>query len=262
MIIFYRLSSGGYAKQKLESATKLACLNNFLKVWGFFGGNKEDHLILLKDNVTGELWNQILPTINRISIYGETTSQTIPITIIDTNHGSSGRSFRGAFSRAIEPHSKESDDTVIYFVEDDYLHLPNARTVLLEGLERADYVTLYTHPDKFIPASKGGNPKIGDDGAELSKVFRTQHSYFQLTNSTTMTFATKLGTLREDKHIISRHCQGMYPTDYQMFLDLADNAGRSLIQPIPTQATHVESAWLSPLIGTGFNSWEQVIEKE
>ena len=43
-------------------------------------------------------------------------------------------------------------DTILYFVEDDYLHLPGWLDVLLEGfsIPEADYVTLYDHKDKYF----------------------------------------------------------------------------------------------------------------
>jgi hypothetical protein len=67
-----------------------------------------------------------------------------------------------------------------------------------------------------------------------------------MTNSTTMTFAAKVKTLKEDEEILRKYTSGSYPRDFEMFLELRDKS-RSLITPIPGYATHGETAWLSPL---------------
>jgi hypothetical protein len=171
-----------------------------------------------------------------------------------TQAGSSAGSFRIVFTEALQ----ENDSEYVYFVEDDYAHLPNSRQVLLEGLERAHYVTLYNHPDKYIPASQGGNPLIQDDGAEVTKVFVTRSSYWMLTNSTTMTVASLVGTLREDQATWMKYTEGTHPQDMLLFFDLRSK-GRGLIQPIPTKATHCEPRWAAHLFGTGYVSWNDVL---
>lgn len=44
-----------------------------------------------------------------------------------------------------------SDETILYFLEDDYLHRPGWVDILHEGftLPQADYLTLYDHRDKY-----------------------------------------------------------------------------------------------------------------
>ena len=43
------------------------------------------------------------------------------------------------------------DQTIVYFLEDDYLHRAGWADILLEAftLDQADYVTLFDHQDKY-----------------------------------------------------------------------------------------------------------------
>jgi hypothetical protein len=222
MKVFYRISDGSYKKERFTHATKKGCLDNFLKHF------PKEEVTLYADNVKDE-------TYTWLESYG--------ITLLRTNGGSSAGGFRIVFENAL----KLSDNEIIYFVEDDYLHLDNSRQILIEGLERAEYVTLYDHVDKYIPANNGGNSFIADDGAEETRVFLTKNRHWKLTNSTTMTFATQVQTLREDADTWRRHTAGTYPHDFQCFLELRDK-GRTLASPIPSLSTHCEPTWAAPLI--------------
>jgi hypothetical protein len=222
MKVFYRISDGSYKKERFVNATKEHCINNFLEQF------PKEEVTIYADNVKDT-------TFEWISTLGCETRRT--------NGGSSAAGFRIVLSDALQL----PDDEVVYFVEDDYLHLPKSRTVLLEGLDRANYVSLYDHHDKYIPASNGGNPFIDDDAAELTKVFVTKTTHWKLTNSTTMTFATHISTIREDEPIWSKHIVGAHPNDFRCFLELRD-MGRTLATPIPGYSTHCEPMWASPLI--------------
>lgn len=222
MIVYYRISDGGYSKDKLEFATKEKCLENFLSVF------PNDEIVVFGDNineVTEKMVKSHTPNLIRI--------QT----------GSSAQSFRYVFLEALKI---LDDNTVVLFQEEDYLYTSNARNVLLEGLSRVDYVSGYDHLDKYINGVNGGNPLIVSGGEE-TLVFTTESHHWKLTNSTTMTFMTKVGTLREDKDIFLKHTEGTYPTDFQMWLDLREK-GRALATPIPGVSTHIETRWLSPNI--------------
>jgi hypothetical protein len=163
--------------------------------------------------------------------------------------GSSAASFRHVAQFALSQFKNQP----VYFLEDDYLHTPHAHDILMEGLELADYVSLYDHLDKYIPASRGGNPLIDDDGGEVTKVFRSMSAHWKLTNSTTMTFATNIETLRSDWNIWKPLIEGTYPHDMQIFLNLRQ-AGRSLVTPIPGASTHCMPEWASPGI-----DWQHIV---
>jgi len=138
------------------------------------------------------------------------------------------------------------DEEIVYFVENDYLHRPKSIEVIKEGIELgASFVTLYDHPDKYLDPSRGGNMYC-QGGAEDTRVYLTQSSHWKITNSTTMTFAAKVKTLREVEPILRKHTSGTYPRDFDMFLELREN-NHILISSIPGYSTHGETAWLSPL---------------
>ena len=228
MKILYRISDGSYKKERFPHATKKGCLDNFLKHF------PKEEVTIYADNVKDETYQWL---------------QEYECEILRTNGGSSAAGFRIVMEAALQLPDNES----VYFVEDDYFHLPNSRTVLLEGLERSHYISLYDHRDKYIPASMGGNPSIEDDAAELTKVFVTNSVHWKLTNSTTMTFATKVITLKEDAEIWKKYTSGTYPQDFKCFLELREN-GRTLATPIPGYSTHCEPMWASPLI-----DWESCV---
>jgi len=249
MQIFYRLSDGSYPRVRFEKATKEGCLNNFLREFC----SPEDSMLLLLDNVrdeTYEKFNNLVLWYNRLS----DGDRHYRIDLHRSSTGSSAASFRLVFEKALELDGNEK----VYFAEDDYIHLPGSRSALAEGLERSPYVTLYNHPDKYIPASKGGNPLIDEDGAEATKVFVTDSSYWMLTNSTTMTFASHVSILQEDADIWRKYTEGTYPFDMNIFLELRQK-GRALIQPIPTKSTHAMPEWAAHLHGTAITNWEMVL---
>ena len=113
-----------------------------------------------------------------------------------------------------------------------------------------DYVTLYDHPDKYLNPYEGGNP-FCVERSENTRVYLGKHCHWKSTNSTTMTFASKVKTLKEDKDILREWTKDTYPHDFYMFQDLIKKR-RKLISPIPGFSTHGEVKNLSPLI-----NWEK-----
>jgi len=230
--VYYRISDAGYSKVKPQFVNNQNCLTNFYSV---FHINKND-INIFADNTSPET-DELIQKI----------SKKAPI---KTSFGSSGQSFRNVYEKAI---SENTDDTIIYFVENDYIHNWGSMNAIIEGIEMgADYVTLYDHPDKYIDKDKGGNPEV-ENGGEITQVFLTNNYHWKLTNSTTMTFAATVKTLIRDAYVIKKHTSGSYPTDYQMCVELRA-LGKTMISPIPGLATHGETMWLSPLI-----DWQEVM---
>jgi hypothetical protein len=137
------------------------------------------------------------------------------------------------------------DETIIYFLEDDYVHRPNWDVILQEGFTLpVSYVTLYDHRDKYTEMYKD----------LMSKILITQSSHWKPIPSTTNTFATKFKTLKEDKLIHYQYSTNVEPTaDHQKFLDL-NQRGRYLISCLPGYSTHAVKEWISPCI-----NWSQYV---
>lgn len=238
----YRISDGSYKKDRL--ADKEQCLENFLEVFGEYA-----KIIIMADNVkdeTIELIEELIESFKEGFRYEDDVlgieMPNIDINIFRTN--SDGNGFAANIAMDI---GLKADTEFVYFVEDDYLHDYDSYRVLMEGLELADYVTLYDHPDKYLPASQGGNPFIDEDGGEVTKVFVSDTCHWKLTNSTTMTFATSKDVLGNDRKTWTQFTNHKHPNDFQCFLRLRE-MGRSLISPLPSRSTHCDIPWVAPLV--------------
>lgn len=137
------------------------------------------------------------------------------------------------------------DETIIYFLEDDYVHRPNWDLILMDGFTLpVDYVTLYDHGDKYQEMYKD----------LMTKVLHTELSHWMPTPSTTNTFATKFKTLKKDFLIHQEYSTGYEPSfDHGKFLEL-HKGGRILISSIPGYSTHCHKEFLSPCI-----DWEKYL---
>lgn len=147
---------------------------------------------------------------------------------------------------------KFDDETIIYFLEDDYLHRPGWCDVLLEGFTlNSSYVTLYDF-DLFI--SKG----------YLCETFVTKSSHWRAVPATTNTFACKFKTLMEDIDIHKKYSMDgikekegyFYSKDYDKFWDL-QKKNKYIISPMPGWSTHCDQNHISPII-----DWEDIINKD
>ena len=144
-----------------------------------------------------------------------------------------------------------SDDTIVYLLEDDYLHRPGWSEVMLEGFEiNSHYLTLYDF-DFFI--AKGW----------LCEIFTTPSSHWRAVPATTNTFACKYKTLIEDIEIqkeysiygIREMSEYSYSRDYNKFWELQKQE-RYLISPMPGWSTHCDENHISPII-----DWKKVVNE-
>jgi hypothetical protein len=223
MKIIYRISDTGYNKIKPPYVNNENCLKNFCKVFSDYNSD----IKIIADNCSEE-------TIKMINKYVD----SVNIEKVSIGHGS------GTFNLALDEALKYEYSEIIYFVENDYIHRQGAVDALLEGFDLGtDFLTLYDHLDKYID---GPNPYVSQ-GGEDTKVFLTKSCHWKFTNSTTMTFAGRVSSLRKYESIIRQYTNTSHPYDFDMWISMR-NQGASLISPIPGYSTHGESAWLAPLI--------------
>jgi hypothetical protein len=139
-------------------------------------------------------------------------------------------------------------ETILYFLEDDYIHRKNWVSILKEGFTLSDaaYVTLYDHRDKYF----------FEDYRELrSKIYHTSSCHWRTTPSTTNTYAMRFKTLLEDLPIHRAFSEGRkISADHEKFCHLAEK-GKILISSIPGWATHAEPEFASPCI-----DWEEILK--
>ena len=225
MKIIYRISDTGYNKVKPNYINNEACLKNFCNV--FF-----EHIydiLIIADNCSEATMSMIRKYIDPACIW-----------TVSVGHGA------GTFNLALDEALKGKDDEIVYFVENDYLHKQLSPKILKEGFNLgASFVSLYDHPDKYMDPSLGGNPYC-EGGAEDTRVYLTDSCHWKITNSTTMTFASTVATLKRTEPTLRKWTVGEHPHDFQMFLELREQ-NELLVTPIPGYATHGETAWLSPL---------------
>jgi hypothetical protein len=224
MKIIYRISDAGYNKIKPDYIDNQKCLTN--ASWAF----QDAEWLIIADNTPPETDAMIEEWKNDNAIVKK----------VSVGHGA------GTFNLALDEALQYDDEEIVYFLENDYLHKPGSEKVLEEGFELgASFISLYDHPDKYLDPSQGGNPYC-EGGAEDTRVYLTNSCHWKITNSTTMTFASKVSTLKRVENILRKYTQGTYPEDFKMFLELRQQ-NELLITSIPGYSTHGETAWLTPL---------------
>lgn len=229
MLIIYRISeeSAGYKKVKPNYINNENCLKNALRVFP----PRIFKWLIIMDNISNNTYLKLE------YILGDCTIKRVSI-------GNGAGTFNIALDEALK-----SEEEYFYFIENDYVHLPNSPMIIQDAFELgADYVNLYDHPDKYLSASQGGNPYIEEDNSEVTKLYLGKYCHFKLNFSATMTFAATKKSLKRDEAILRKwtNIDG-YPRDFDMFTELTKQNGQTMLCPIPGCATHGEVAWLAPL---------------
>jgi hypothetical protein len=134
-----------------------------------------------------------------------------------------------------DPNIKDGD--LIYFLENDYMHIPGWLDKVFELFKTyngLDYISLYDHNDKyFLP--------MYDDLA--SKIFTTKSHHWRTTPSTCGSFILTKELFDKDYDILST-MEG----DHNKWLWLNEHRGRTVITPIPGLSTHCMEGLESPTI--------------
>lgn len=167
--------------------------------------------------------------------------------VVETSCGEEGKSF--LFTLDYVNNLNLDDETIIYFLEDDYIHYPDWCRVMLEGFElNPDMLTLYDHYDKYMPGYY--------DPPLQAQMFTTKSCHWRTTPNTTNTYALKAKTLRRDIEIHKQFSiNRKVSDDFNKFIYLWQQ-GRSLISCIPGYSTHTDSGFESPIV-----NWKEIIEQ-
>lgn len=207
---YYRMHEKCGSRDPVSYISNEKCLRNFMS-----SIDNLNNLTILIDNSSVEFVEKIS------SIHSNVKTSTL----------GNGRSFIKVVEDAIKERQPED---IVYFVENDYLHLPNTREYLEDGFSlEAHYVTLYDHPDKYTSQYKGLQTNL----------FEGALCYWRTTPSTCMTFASKIKYLKLDLPIIKFYADTPNnPSDHQMFLALGKSQ-RVLLSPINSRCTHGESGY-------------------
>ena len=164
----------------------------------------------------------------------------------------------------------------VYLVEDDHLHHEDALLVMVDGFlfgkggvhEKPDMVTMYDHPDKYVPKSVHlkpvstckncgrlpGAPSDEANGCSSTALGLLRH--WRGVRSTVMTWAVRGDRLQDVADVIKRVAVGwkVIPSERQMFHQL-HALNMTLVSCIPGAVTHVEPAMLSPLV-----DWHEIVK--
>lgn len=164
---------------------------------------------------------------------------------ISKTGGNDAQSFLNLLNYVIE--QNYDDDDIIYLIEDDYLHHPGWPIILQDAFDsfsNIDYVTLYDHPNKYLPIYQ-----------VQSTILTSKYTHWRTTQSTTNTYACKFKTLKQHFNIHVQYCDltAKWTKDHDKFTHLW-NIGSNLISCIPGYSTHVEENMLAPFI-----DWQSIL---
>ena len=258
LYIYYRISDKGRPKEKLSNGDRFSCMKNAVKEFG------AENIHVIADNCGEE-------TIQFIRSFAEQG-----MTMEETYLGNSG-SFLYMIEKIIKIHKA---DDLVYLLEDDYLHRSGSKKVILEGLEIADYVTLYDHPDKYKLDGNGGN-HFNYKHLQKTTLYLTASTHWRECNSTTMTFSCKVQTLIDDYNTWKKYTKTFIPKDNLAFYEISQNCVsdlfmfffrlkkkiffillrnqfrrkkiKKIISALPSYSTHTELASIAPVI-----NWENI----
>jgi len=225
--IIYRISDSGYAKIKPSYIGNEPCLKNAIAK---FPPTKFNWTIIA-DNVSESTTKMIEKYIPKSNIQH-----------VSIGHGA------GTFNIALDQALNKNTNDIVYFLENDYLHRKGSYQAIISAMKQLApaFVSLYDHPDKYMDPSIGGNPYC-EGGAEDTRVYLTNSCHWKITNSTTMTFAATVDTLKRIEPTLRKWTNTPHPHDFEMFIELREQ-NELLITPIPGYSTHGETQWLAPTI--------------
>ena len=129
------------------------------------------------------------------------------------------------------------DDDLIYFLENDYLHVEGWDEAVLElykMYEGLNYVALYDALDKYYA------PMYDD---LVSKIFSTNKRHWRTTPSTCGSFIVPKKLWKED-YSFHTSIEG----DHNKWVAIYEEKGRFILSPMPGYSTHCMDTLLAPTI--------------
>jgi hypothetical protein len=134
------------------------------------------------------------------------------------------------------------DDDIIYFLENDYLHVHGWDDHVLnlyQTFNNLNYITLYDHYDKYFAS-------LYDD--LVSKIFVTDTCHWRTTPSTCGSFIISKKLWKED-YDFHVSIEG----DHNKWIALNQEKERFILSPIPGLSTHCMETLLTPTI-----NWQKI----
>jgi hypothetical protein len=187
---------------------KIKCLNTFINSVNL-NSYYINKVIFLHDGVKGRLFDNIPKKFE----------------IVEVNYSDNERSLLETFKIADSLYNN------IYFVEDDYLHLPNSIKIIAEGVENFKLVTGYDHLDRY---------KRTDDltfGQEYIAFSQKTNCHWRTAESTCCTWAT---TRDMWKNVVGDFAKTYRLQDRELFRGLNTEHNIRLWNPIPAVTTQVD----------------------
>ena len=233
--VVYRLCAAENAKPRPQFYSKAACLRSLLRALAFAPPTA---LTVVCDGAPPE---------DCRALAGDWPLLQLP-----------GRGNSASMAAAIDVAIRWPADDLVYFVEDDYLHVSDALCKLdrVFAQLRPDYATLYDHPDRYRP--------LADPDYAIPKAIDTHvddHSWRSV-ESTCMSFAARVHTVRTDRETFAAYLSDdRHPSDRELFRELGGlgphrrgrRRPRTLLGPVPSLATHCELGHLAPGV-----DWERI----
>ena len=228
--IFYRLcekEEGTHCDGRPEWFSKMNCLNSFLLACEY-GSKSINKLIFIHDGPKGKLYNylQNCPTLNNPNI----------VKIEEGN-------YYGSLLRTYEL-ANDCDDGDFYFVEDDYLHLPDSIEKIDMCIRELGLISPYDHLACYDPEKYIGQPRHMHENKEVEL---NNHTW-KINEFACHTYAISQELFNSKKDTIqSEHCTR---SDINLFRTMYSQ-GYPLWVPIPALATQVDT-YMSPGV-----DWEE-----
>jgi hypothetical protein len=218
------------------------------------------------------LYNSVKDYPHKITILGDRLSDEMqdffrqyPVTLLNEELGND-KSIR----RQIEIALESPEDEWIYFVEDDYLHTPDAfkwiddfianrkqymsnkrlsrqiRSVKVQLDNRPLVIHTPDYPDRYLPRY-----------LTFSMIFLSKYCHWRQIRNTTFTYLMEGKTVRKYKDVLLRSSIGADDgfLSRKLFAGLRLGNKALCVSPIPGVSTHMHEEVMTPLV-----NWEKVIE--